>query len=80
LLRDRGITAQSFTTGREADEFKSVREDRYQAMSRQGLISFIDNSAAHWRYTLWGAFKLASLNFSIGLLRAVTYGRIPRLA
>jgi hypothetical protein len=80
LLRDGGITAQSFTAGREADEFRSLREERYQAMSRQGLIAFTDSSATHWRYTFWGALKLASLNYSIGLLRGVTHGHIPRSA
>lgn len=80
LLRDRGVTAQPFSAGREAEEFRSVREERYQAMSRQGLIAFTDGSATHWRYTFWGALKVAALNYSIGLLRGVTYGRIPRIA
>ena len=80
LLRDRGVTVQPFSAGREAEDFRSVREDRYRSMSRQGLIAFTDVSATHWRYTFWGAFKLAALNYSIGLLRAVSYGRIPRSA
>ncbi len=80
LLRDRGVTAEPFTPGREAEEFRSIREDRYQAMFRRGLISFTDSSATHWRYTYWGAVKLAALNYSIGLLRGATHGRIPRSA
>jgi hypothetical protein len=80
LLQDCGVTAQPFTAGREAEEFRSVREERYQAMSRQGLIAFTDVSATHWRYTFRGALKLAALNYWIGLLRAVTHGRIPRSA
>lgn len=78
LLRDRGVTAQPFSAGREAEDFRSMREDHYRTMSNQGLIAFTDVSATHWRYTVWGAFKVAILNFSIGLLRAVSFGRIPR--
>jgi hypothetical protein len=80
LLQERGITPQPFTVGREADEFKRMREERYQSMARQGLIAFTDGSATHWRYSFWGAFKLASLSYSIGLLRGVTHGQIPRIA
>jgi hypothetical protein len=49
-------------------------------MSRRGLINFTDTSATHWHYTFLGAAKLAALNYSIGLLRGVTNGRIPRCA
>ena len=80
LLLDCGVTAHAFTAGREVEEFRSVREERYQSMSCQGLIAFTDASATHWRYSFWGALKLAALNYSIGLLRGVTYGRIPRSA
>ena len=80
LLRELGVTTRPFAPGREAEEFRAMREEHYHAMSRQGLIAFTDASAAHWRYTFWGAWKLASLNYSIGLLRTVTYGRIPRTA
>lgn len=80
LLRDSRVTAQPFAAGREAEEFRSAREERYQTMSRQGFIAFTDASAAHWRYTYWGAFKWASLNYSLGLLRGVTGGRIPKCA
>jgi hypothetical protein len=80
LLRDRGVDAQPFSAGREAEEFRSVREEHYEAMSRRGLIAFTDRSATHWRYTFWGALKFAALSYSIGLLRGMTYGRIPRSA
>jgi hypothetical protein len=80
LLRDCGVTPQPFTAGREVQEFKNCREERYQSMSRKGLIAFTDSSATHWRYTFWGSVKLAALNYSIGLLRGVTYGRIPKSA
>jgi hypothetical protein len=79
-LASRGVVVKPFTPGREAEEFRRVREEHFQAMSRNGLISFTDPSATHWRYTFWGGLKLAALNFSIGLLRAITFGRIPRTA
>ena len=80
LLRDRGVTAEPFSTGGETEEFRRLREERYEAMSRRGLITFTDNSATHWRYTFRGAVMLSVLNYSIGLLRGVTQGRIPRIA
>ncbi len=75
-----GVTAQSFTAGREAEEFRSMREERYHALACRGLIAFTDGSATHWRYRCWGALKLVALNYSIGMLRGVTNGRIPRSA
>lgn len=80
LLRDRHVLVQPFAAGREAEEFKRLREERYQAMSRQGLIAFTDGSTTHWRYTFLGSLKVSTLNYSIGLLRGVTGGRIPRCA
>ena len=80
LLRDRGVTAQPMAAGREVEEFRSIREEHYQAMFRQGLIAFTDPSALYWRYTFWGALKWAVLNCSIGTLRTLTGGRLPRTA
>lgn len=80
LLRTSAVTPQPFTPGREAQEFRTLREERYQSMSRKGLIAFADGSATHWRYTLLGALKFAALNYSVGLLRAITSGRFPRSA
>lgn len=80
LLQHHHISVQSFTAGREVGEFRAVREERYHAMSREGLIFFTDASATYWRYTMRGALKLAFLNYSIGLLRGITHGRVPRAA
>lgn len=80
LLRDYGVTSHAFSAGREAEEFRNAREEHFQAISRLGLIAFVDGSATHWRYTLQGALKAAVLNFSIGLLRRITFGRVPRSA
>ncbi len=80
LLRNCRSTPQLFAAGREAEDFRCIREERFQEMSRRGLINFTDTSATHWHYTFLGAAKLAALNYSIGLLRGVTNGRIPRCA
>ena len=80
LLLDSRISVKRFNPGMEIEEFRRVREEHYRWMSRQGLIAFTDNSATHWRYSWWGSLKLAALNYSIGMLRAVTFGRIPRSA
>lgn len=80
LLRDSRITPHPFTAGREAQEFKCMRTEHFDSMSRKGLIAFTDHSGTYWRYTYWGALKLTALNYSIGLLRGMTQGRIPRSA
>jgi len=80
LLRASRITSQPFTPGREAQEFKGMRTEHFESMSRKGLIAFTDHTGMYWRYTYWGALKLAVLNYSIGMLRGVTQGRIPRSA
>jgi hypothetical protein len=80
LLQSCDFTSLPFSAGRETDEFRKLREEHYQFMSRQGLIAFTDYSNTHWRYTFWGAFKFSVLNYSIGLLRRLTYGRVPRSA
>jgi hypothetical protein len=80
FLRARGLTARPFTAGRAVEEFRRLREEHFQSMSRQGFIAFTDGSATHWRYTFWGALKWTALNYSIGLLRAISFGNIPRSA
>jgi hypothetical protein len=80
LLRSRNFISLPLSAGREMDEFRNIREEHYQFMSRQGLIVFTDASATRWQYTFWGALKFSIFNYTIGLLRGLTYGRIPRTA
>ena len=72
------VTPHSFKELRELAEFRQFREDHFREMSTRRLIAFINDSETHWRYTLFGAMKLAALNYSVGLLRAISFGRIPR--
>jgi len=75
-----GVTPHLFGPRTEITEFRRLREDHFQEMSRRRMISYLNNSETHWRYTLFGAIKVATLNYSIGLLRAISFGRIPRSA
>jgi uncharacterized protein YeaO (DUF488 family) len=75
-----GVIPQRFRFQHEVAEFRRFREEHYREMSRRGLISFAKDSELYWRYTVFGAVKAAILNSSVGLLRAITFGRIPRSA
>lgn len=79
-LRERGFPVKPFSAGRELDEFKRLREEHFQMMARDGAIAFVDESCTLFRYTWWGAFRLMTRNYMIGLVRAVTLGRVPRVA
>lgn len=78
LLRDKGALVQLFSEGREVEDFKKLRVERYETMARRGLILFTDGMETCWHYTLWGALRHAFLNYTIGLARAITRGRVFR--
>ena len=78
LLRDKGATVQPFNEGREVEEFKRLRVERYETMARRGLITFMDGMETCWHFTLWGALRYAILNYTIGIARAITRGRVFR--
>jgi hypothetical protein len=78
LLRDKGAMPRTFAGGREVEEFKRLRVERYETMARRGLITFIDGMETCWHFTLWGALRHAILNFTIGLVRAQSHGRLFR--
>jgi hypothetical protein len=80
LLLTNGFVPRPFSADHALDEFKAIREERFQAMARAGLISFLDDSCTRWRYTLFGALKLSALSHSIALLRAITFKRFPKSA
>ncbi len=78
LLRDRGAMVQLFGEGREVEEFKRLRVERYETMARRGLITFMDGLETSWHFTLWGALRYAVLNYTIGMARGITHGRVFR--
>jgi hypothetical protein len=57
LLRDKGVLTQPFNQGRELEEFKRLRVERYETMARHGLITFMDGMETSWHFTLWGGIE-----------------------
>ena len=78
LLRDKGAVVQLFGEGREAAEFKQLRVERYETMARRRLITFMDGMETSWHFTLWGALRYAVLNYTIGIARRITHGKVFR--
>lgn len=78
LLRVKNATARHFTGGREIDEFRQLRVERYENMARRGLIVYQDPMNTCWHFTIWGSLRYTFLNFTVGLVRAITHGQIPR--
>jgi hypothetical protein len=68
----------AFAKGAELAEFEKLRSARFRAMESLGFIRFTNASKTHWKYTLTGALRVSALNYSIGLLRAVTFGKFPK--
>lgn len=79
LLSDCGTVPELFTPGRELDEFRQYRIEHFQSVARRGYIAF-DATGQHWHYTVWGAFRWTRRTLIIGFLRAITFGRVPRVA
>lgn len=69
-----------FSSGRELDELRSLREEHFRSMERAGLIRYIDGSANQFQFTLHGAAATAIWSYFLGLVRAITSGRFPRNA
>ncbi|GMV90559.1 MAG: hypothetical protein AMXMBFR82_03370 [Candidatus Hydrogenedentota bacterium] len=80
MLRFSGFDAYRFTPGQEIAEFHRARQAHYEYLAKRGLIAYTDDTATCWQYTMWGALKFAALNYTIGMVRAVTFGRVLRLA
>ena len=78
LLQERSATVQLFTEGREMDEFRMLCVERYRNMQQRGIIAYVDGSETSCQFTLFGAFRYAMLNYTLGMLRKITNGRVPR--
>lgn len=74
------VSPVSFSPSREMDEFRQIRENHFAALAGKRFLAYTDAQRTHWRYTLFGAFILAIMSYTIGLVRAVTGGRLPRTA
>lgn len=78
LLQERSANVLPFTEGREVDEYRTLCVERYRNMQQRGIIEYLDSSETTWHFTLWGAFRHAMLNYTLGMLRNVSAGRVPR--
>jgi hypothetical protein len=79
-MKSIGVLPRPFTRDREFAEFRAMRNEHYRSMERAGLIRFTDVSATHFYFTLTGAAKTATWSYLIGMLRHLSFGRIPRSA
>ncbi|MEN6356747.1 MAG: hypothetical protein ABFD83_06650 [Armatimonadota bacterium] len=76
ILSTSGAVVQMFTAGREIEEMKRLREQRYQSLSKMGLITYTDALCEYWHYTTYGAIRVAFVNYWIGMMRKLTFGRM----
>jgi len=79
-LHTRGIMPAAFPLGAEIDELRTLMTVHRKEMGRKGLITFTDQSEERWRYSFVGAWKMSFVNYWIGLVRAITFGKFPKTA
>jgi hypothetical protein len=79
-LHSRGVMPVAFPTGAEIDDLRTLTIAHRKEMARKGLINFTDQSEERWRYSFVGAWKLSFINYWIGLVRAITFGKFPKTA
>ncbi len=79
-LAGQRVIARGLQKGREFESFYQVRLEHFRLMASRGYISFTDSTETYWRYTFHGAVKLAVIGYGVGMLRALTFGRLPRAA
>ena len=79
-LQSLGVVTLPFKSGKEMEDFRALRERHFRSMERAGLIQFTDPAAAQFQFTTSGAIRTAHWSYALGLVRAVTGGRVPRSA
>jgi hypothetical protein len=77
-IQEMGVVPRFFASGKEIQDFRMLREQHFRSMERAGLIRYTDTSANQFHFTTSGAIKTAHWSYGIGLVRAMTGGRIPR--
>jgi hypothetical protein len=80
LLWNQGQVAKPLQMHHEIEDFHGIRAEHFREMARRGLIYFVEPEQISWKYTFWGACKLAFLNYTLAWLRTLTFGRFPRSA
>lgn len=80
-LKEMAVLPRPFSrSGRELEDFRTVRAEHYRSMEHAGLIRYIDPSASRWQFTLYGATRTAIRSLRVGIMRKFTLGRFPRMA
>jgi hypothetical protein len=79
-IRINEVVPRPFARGREIEEFRTLRQEHYRSMERNGLIGFTDASANYFRFTLSGAARTATWGYFLGMARQLSGGRFPRNA
>ena len=79
-LHSMNAMPRKFGVGRELSDLRAVRDEHFQAMERAGLIFFTDLGRQYFQFTLLGAAKSAPWGYIVGLSRALSRGRFPKVA
>jgi hypothetical protein len=79
-LHSANAMPRKFTAGREMSDLRAVRDEHFNAMERAGLIFFTDPAHQYFNFTLLGAAKSAPWGYLVGLSRALSRGRFPKVA
>jgi hypothetical protein len=79
-LQKDGVRTQPFDSGGEFECFHRLRSVRFGAMLKRGMIRYTDATNTWYRYTLAGSIQHVAVNYTLGIVRALTGGRLPRSA
>lgn len=79
-LRSENAMPRKFASGGELSDLRAVRDEHFAAVERAGLIFFTDPAHQYFQFTLFGAAKSAPWGYFVGLSRALSRGRFPRVA
>ena len=79
-LHSANAMPRKFASGRELSDLRAVRDEHFHAMERAGLIFFTDPAHQYFHFTWFGAAKSAPWGYFVGLSRALSRGRFPKVA
>jgi hypothetical protein len=77
-LQQHGATPWRFEPACAMEDFRRFRTEHFRSQAEQGYIYYLGPSHTFVRYNFRGAFKWAFMNYTIGLVRAVSSGKFPR--
>ncbi len=77
-LQEVQATVLPFTPGRELDQLHALREERCRILHSKGMIRYVDSNSNAWKYTFFGGVRFSLILNSVGLLKGLTFGKIPK--